>query len=85
MSAGGLFGAVMNLTFFAAFWTVLGFAVDMIGLIFNQEIGILPTYQDAVNGFSIIQTIWGLLGIIFFIVTIINYIMNENALSSGEV
>jgi hypothetical protein len=45
----------------------------------------MPTYQDAINGFTITQTVYGLLPIIVFIALLINYLMNENAMATGEV
>jgi hypothetical protein len=85
MSAGGLIGLFMNLLFFAAFWTVLGVVVDKLGQIFNLSITIMPTYQDAVNGFNMMQTIYAALPVIVFIALVINYWVQENSMSSGEV
>jgi hypothetical protein len=85
MSAGGLVGLFMNMTFFAAFWTVLGVVVDKIGQIFNQTIKIMPSYQDAVNGFTMMQTIYAALPVIVFLALILNYFITENSMSSGEV
>jgi uncharacterized BrkB/YihY/UPF0761 family membrane protein len=85
MSAGGLFGMVMNMVFAAGLWTVIGAVVDRMGAAFNTSIRMLPTFQDALNGFTIIQTVYGVLLIIIFITLIVNYIMNENSLASGEV
>jgi len=85
MSAGGLVGLFMNLLFFAAFWTVLGVVVDKLGQIFNLTIQIMPSYQDAVNGFNMMQTIYAVLPVIVFIALVINYFVQENSMSSGEV
>ena len=85
MSAGGVVGLFMNLLFFAAFWTVLGIVVDRVGAIFNLTIQLMPTYQDAVNGFSMMQTIYAALPVIVFIALVINYFVQENSMSSGEV
>jgi type II secretory pathway component PulF len=85
MSAGGLFGLFMNMFIAAALWMGIGAVVDRIGAIFNQTINMLPSFQDAVNGFSITQTIWSFLLVIIFIALSINYLINENSLSSGEV
>ena len=85
MSAGGLFGLFMNMTFFAVFWTMLGIVVDKVCVLFNQTIRLMPTYQDAVNGFQITQTIYGILPVIVLVFLLINYFVNENATSSGEV
>jgi hypothetical protein len=85
MSAGGLFGMVMNILIFSGIWTVVGVVVDKLGAVFNSTIRVMPTMQDAVNGFAITQIIYGLLPIIVYITLLINYFVNENAQSSGEV
>jgi hypothetical protein len=85
MSAGGVVGLFLNLIFFAAFWTVLGVVVDKLGQIFNLTIQLMPTYQDAVNGFTMMQTIYAALPVIVFIALVINYFATENSTSSGEV
>lgn len=85
MSAGGLVGMALNIIFFAAFWTVLGVVVDKLAVLFNITIQLMPTYQDAVTGFSMMQTIYALLPVIVFLALIINYFVQENSASSGEV
>jgi hypothetical protein len=85
MSAGGVIGLFMNLLFFAAFWSVLGVVVDKLGQVFNMSIQIMPTYQDAVNGFTMMQTIYAALPVVVFIALVINYFVQENSMSSGEV
>jgi hypothetical protein len=85
MSAGGLFGLVFNFFAFAAFWTIIGVVFDKVGAIFNTTIRLMPTFQDAINGFSITQTIYGVLPLIVFIALLVNYLMNENAMATGEV
>jgi hypothetical protein len=86
MSAGGIIGYFFNLLMFAGLWTVVGVVVDKLGMIFNITIQLMPTYQDAVNGFSMMQTIYGfVLPVIVFIFLTINYFAQENSMSSGEV
>ena len=85
MSAGGVVGLFMNLLFFAGFWTVLGVVVDKLGQVFNVTIQLMPTYQDAVNGFTMMQTIYAALPVVVFIALVINYFVQENSMSSGEV
>jgi hypothetical protein len=85
MSAGGLVGLVMNTIFFAGIWSVVGIVVDKLGAAFNSSIVLMPTMQDAVNGFAITQIIYGLLPVVMFIFLLINYFVNENSQSSGEV
>ena len=85
MSAGGMFGLIMNTIFFAGLWAVVGVVVDKLGVAFNVTIRLMPTLQDAVNGFYITQIIYGILPVIVFIMLLINYFVNENAQSSQEV
>jgi hypothetical protein len=85
MSAGGLVGLIMNTIFFAGIWSVVGIVVDKLGAAFNSSIVLMPTMQDAVNGFAITQIIYGLLPVVMFIFLLINYFVNENSQSSGEV
>ena len=85
MSAGNLIGSIWNTIFFAGLWIVLGAALDKVFKAFNTSINVLPSLQDAVNGMGIVQVVWGVLLIIMFIVIWINYLMNENSQSSGNV
>ena len=85
MSAGNITGLIVNLVFFIAIWSVVGIVVDKIGAAFNRSIVLMPTMQDAVNGFHLTQIIYGILPLIMFLVLLINYFVNENAQSSGEV
>jgi hypothetical protein len=85
MSAGSLIGTVANIIFFAIFWTILGVAVDKIGYAFNMSIRTIPTFQDAVNGFTMTQQVFWLLPAIVAIVLLIDHVLTENSKSSGEV
>lgn len=85
MSAGNLIGSLWNTVFFAGLWIVLGAALDKVFKAFNTSIKVLPSLQDAVNGMGIVQTVWGMILIILFIVIWINYLMNENSQASGGV
>lgn len=85
MSAGGLFGTIMNFFLFAALWAVVGYVLDKIGVAFNTTIRLMPTMQDAVNGFALVQLIYMVLPVVMFIALIINYILVENSQASGEV
>lgn len=71
--------------FFAGLWIVLGAALDKVFKAFNTSIKVLPSLQDAVNGMGLVQTVWGMILIILFIVIWINYLMNENSQASGGV
>jgi hypothetical protein len=80
-----LFGLIFVNIFFAGIWTVLGICIDKMGVIFNQTIQLMPTMQDFVNGFSMMQTVWVALPIVVFLFTCFDYIMTQNSISSGEV
>ena len=85
MSAGSLIGTVANIIFFGIFWTILGVAIDKIGYAFNMSIRILPTFQDAVNGFTMTQQVYLILPVIVAITLLIDHFLTENSKSSGEV
>jgi len=85
MSAGGIFGLFFNLFVGGGLWTVLGVAVERIGIVFNNSISVLPTFQDAVNGFNLMQTVWSVIMVIIFLGLVVNYLVNENSIASGEV
>ena len=85
MSAGGIFGLFFNLFVGAGLWTILGAAVERIGIVFNNSIAVLPTMQDAVNGFNLMQTVWSVIMVIIFLGLVVNYLVNENSIASGEV
>jgi type II secretory pathway component PulF len=85
MSAGGIFGLFMNLFMAAGLWTILGAAVERIARAFNSSIAIMPTLQDAVDGFSLMQTVWGVIMVIIFFALIINYIVEESNRATREV
>ena len=77
MSAGNLMGTIFVCVVFSAMWVVLGAAVDKIGLIFNHMIQLLPSFQDAANGMTLMQTVWIVIPILVWIVLWINYAVNE--------
>jgi hypothetical protein len=85
MSAGNFIGSVFNTVFFGGLALVLGYAVEKVFRAFNHSITVLPTFQDAVNGFTVLQTIWSAIWIIMFIVIWVNYLLNENSQASGGV
>ena len=85
MSAGGIFGLFFNLTAFAAIWTIFGMLVDKVAAVFNWSIRLLPSMQDAINGFSATEIAYGILPAIAAVVFILNYYMNEHSASSQEV
>jgi len=85
MSAGALFGTFMNFFIFAGVWMVIGTVFDKVASIFNSTITLMPTMQDAVNGFALTQVVYGVLPAIYFIALFFNYWLVENSSSSGEV
>ena len=84
MSAGGIIGMFFNFFVFAAVWTVIGYAVEKLGHVFNMTIAMIPTLQDAVNGFSVVQMIYGVIPVVFALILIVDYYMNEHSHSSME-
>ena len=84
MSAAGLAGLFFNLFSAATIWTVLGIAVEKIVQIFNSQIAVFPTFQDAANGMSIMQIIWSVIMVVIFLGLLINYFINESVGVPGE-
>jgi type II secretory pathway component PulF len=85
MSAGNLLGTLFVSVMASALWIVLGFAIDKIARVFNHTMQVLPTFQDAANGFTITQTIWGFLLVIIWIALWVNYAQNEASEAGGYV
>ena len=85
MSAGNFFGTLFVSIMVSAVWIVLGAAIDKIGQIFNRTIQILPTFQDAVTGFTITQQIWSVLLIVMWLFIWINYAQNEAIEAGGYI
>lgn len=85
MSAGNFFGTIFVCAMSSVVWMVLGFAIDKLGAIFNKTIQLLPTFQDAANGFSMQQTIWMILLALIWILAWINYAFNESNEAGGWV
>lgn len=85
MSAGNFLGTIFVSVAVGAMWVVLSLAIDKIGAIFNRTIGLLPTFQDAVNGFTLTQTIWMIIPIIIWLILWINYAVNEANEATGYV
>ena len=79
MSWGSLFGALFNTVAFAALWTILGRFVEVLTRAFNYTITILPSFQDAVNGFNLMQYAWIAIMVIILIGIWVNYIVTSNA------
>jgi len=73
-----MFGVIFVNIFFAALWTILGAIVDKIADVFNMTIQLMPTMQDFVNGFTMMQTIWVILPILVFVFTVMDYVLSQN-------
>lgn len=85
MSAGNFIGSVFNTLLFGGLAIVMGYAVEKMFRVFNHSISVLPTFQDAANGFTMLQMIWMAIWVIIFIVIWVNYLLNENSMASGGV
>lgn len=85
MSAGAVAGSILNFLVFAGVWMVIGTVFDKIAVVFNSTIKLMPTFQDAVNGFAMTQVAYGILPAVYFIALVINYVLTENSAASGEV
>lgn len=70
---------------FSAMWIVVGAMIEKIGIIFNHLIKILPTFQDAVNGFQLTQVIFTVIPIVVWLALWFNYAQNEASESGGYV
>ena len=85
MSAGNLLGTILVCIAASALWITLGAGVDKIGQVFNYTIRVLPTFQDAANGFNLMQVAWSILLVVIWIVAWFNYAQNEAAEAGGLV
>lgn len=85
MSAGNLLGTLFVCVMASAIWIILGFAIDKIARVFNHTMQVLPTFQDAANGFTITQTIWSFLLVIIWLALWFNYAQNEASEAGGYV
>jgi len=85
MSAGNFMGTIFVCVMATAMWMVLSLAIEKVALVFNRSISLIPTFQDAVNGFSITQIIWGILLIVIWFVLWFNYAQNEASEAGGYV
>ena len=85
MSAGALFGYIFNVLSFIGIWWVVGACIDRISTAFNHTMTVLPTFQDAVNGFSMSQVLYVSLPVIAFIGFSVNYFLTANSSQTGEV
>jgi hypothetical protein len=85
MSAGNFMGTLFVAIMSSAMWIIMGAVLEKIALVFNKLIPILPTMQDAVNGFQLTQVIYGVILIIIWIALWINYSLNEASESGGYI
>ena len=85
MSAGNLLGSVFAAVMSTAVWLVIGWAIDKVGVVFNRTISILPSFQDAVNGFNQMQSAYVVILAIIWVTIWLNYAINESNESGGYV
>ena len=85
MGAGNFVGSSFNTVLFGGLAIVMGYAIEKLFKAFNHTITVLPTFQDAVNGFTIMQTCWSIVFVIILIAIWVNYFLNENSQASGGV
>ena len=85
MSAGNFLGTLFVSVAFSAMWMVIGAAIDKVGIIFNYTVRVLPSFQDAVNGFTITQMAYLVIPIIVWIGIWVNYAQNEASEAGGFV
>lgn len=85
MSAGNFLGHIFVGIMFTAMWIILGAAMVKIARIFNYTVTILPSFQDAVNGFNITQTAWLIITGVVWIALLFNYYQNEASEAGGWV
>jgi hypothetical protein len=78
MSWGSLIGAILNTIGLGALWVALGKFVEVLTRAFNYSITVVPSFQDAVNGFNIQQTAWTAIMVIILIMIWVNYFINSN-------
>lgn len=79
MSLGSLFGAIFNTAAAALCWIACGKFVEVITKAFNTTINIIPTFQDAVTGFTIQQYAWTAIMVIILVGIWLNYFINSNS------
>ena len=78
MSWGSLFGALFNTVAMGALWVACGKFVEVITKAFNTSITIVPSFQDAVTGFTIQQYAWSAIMVIIMLGVWLNYFINSN-------
>jgi hypothetical protein len=79
-------GLLINLTFFGALWTVVSVFVDKLVPIFNSSCLMINCFEDGVQAFGMLMTIWMILPVIVVIVLLINYfITKQNQATQNQV
>jgi hypothetical protein len=85
MAAGNYLGAGLASVFSITMWWIFGAAFDKLAVVFNKTISLLPSFQDAVSGFTLTQQIY-LISIVVIILGIwINAALNEVTDASGVI
>ena len=85
MSAGNLMGHVFVGAMFSAMWWIIGAQIQIVQIVFNKLTQILPTFQDAANGIALLNAIYALLPILFWILLWVNFASNEASEAGGYV
>ena len=75
---GSLFGAIFNTLALGALWVLCGRFVEVVTKAFNSTITIVPTFQDAVTGFTIQQYAWTAIMVIIMLGVWLNYFVNSS-------
>jgi hypothetical protein len=73
MSAGSGFGSLTNILVVGAIWAIFGAVI----LVLNQYIQTMPLSQDAMNCVFILETAYGVSGVIYLLASILNHWVNS--------
>lgn len=84
MSWGSLFGAMFNTLALGALWVACGRFVEVVTNAFNRTISVIPTFQDAVTGFTVQQFAWSAIMVIILLGVWLNYFVNSNSPQNQE-
>jgi hypothetical protein len=85
MAAGNYLGALLATVFSFGMWWIIGKAFDILVPVFNKTITILPSFQDAVSGFSLVQWIYSITLFVILLGIWINAVLNEVTDASGVI
>ena len=85
MSAGNYLGAGLASLLSIGVWWVFGKALDKVGAIFNKTLTVIPSFQDAANGFTFTQQVYLLSIVVVLICIWVNCALNESSEASGVI